>query len=127
MKFCYPAVFDMADDGINVSFPDLPEFFTCGYSIQEAVEMATEALLAGLEMLLEDGSKFDSPSDIRDVAPPENGFVSYVIVDVDLSKFSKSVKKTLTIPYWMNEAALEKNLNFSKILQEALFEKLKSR
>ena len=45
-------------------------------------------------------------------------------IDADLARQTKSVKKTLTIPYWLNEKALEAKLNFSAVLQEALLEKL---
>lgn len=38
---------------------------------------------------------------------------------------SRAVKKTLTIPSWLNDAALEKNVNFSQVLQDALMEKLR--
>ena len=58
------------------------------------------------------------------------GFVNLVTVNVSeyaKNHFEKSVKKTLTIPAWMNTMALKKNINFSQVLQEALKEKLAAR
>lgn len=60
---------------------------------------------------------------------PAEGFVNLVTVDVKeyaKNHFEKSVKKTLSIPAWLNAAALEKNINFSQVLQEALLKKIKS-
>jgi post-segregation antitoxin (ccd killing protein) len=39
-------------------------------------------------------------------------------------KNEKSVKKTLTIPSWLNDLAIENNINFSQTLQEALRKEL---
>ncbi|MCI6157613.1 MAG: type II toxin-antitoxin system HicB family antitoxin, partial [Peptoniphilaceae bacterium] len=68
--------------------------------------------------------KFPTPTPIEEVSIPEGGFTSYIVANVDLAKYSKSVKKTLTIPGWLNEKALEANINFSQTLQEALVERL---
>ena len=60
-------------------------------------------------------------------ADPKAAFWNLVAVDVaDYAKrhFEKSVKKTLTIPQWMNEAAEKQGINFSQVLQEALAAKL---
>lgn len=50
----YFALFDFADDGINVTFPDLPGCITCGYTKDEAIEMAKEALMLYLEDMIEE-------------------------------------------------------------------------
>ena len=58
-----------------------------------------------------------------------NAFVNLVSVDVPAyakSHFERSVKKTLTIPEWLNNAALEKGLNFSQVLQDALKQRLQN-
>ena len=57
----------------------------------------------------------------------EGAFVNMISVDVDSyakKYFEKAVKKTLTIPSWLNKAAMEKNINFSQVLQEALLKKI---
>ena len=53
----------------------------------------------------------------------KNAFATLIQSDVDLAKNTKSVKKTLTIPAWLNQRALDKGINFSKVLQEALVAK----
>lgn len=57
-------------------------------------------------------------------------FVNIIVVDVEAyakEHFDKSVRKTLTIPAWLNTVALEMNLNFSQVLQEALLAKVQVR
>lgn len=73
--------------------------------------------------LLEDGITPPVATDIKNITPEENTFATLIKSDVDLAKNTKSVKKTLTIPAWLNERALSKNINFSKVLQEALIAK----
>lgn len=58
---------------------------------------------------------------------PSERFVNLVTVDVDeyaKNHFERAVKMALTIPYWLNEAALQQGINFSQVLQEALKERL---
>ena len=40
------------------------------------------------------------------------------------TKNSRAVKKTLSIPEWLNEAAIAMDINFSQVLQEALLAKI---
>ena len=107
-RLFYPAVFHKAEEGgFWVSFPDFPECMTQGDSMDEAYEMAIDAL--GLSLSSIDGI--------------------LVIIEFDMAEYrrkhrSKAVKKTLSIPEWLNEAAIRENLNFSQILQEALMMKL---
>ncbi|MCL2009029.1 MAG: type II toxin-antitoxin system HicB family antitoxin, partial [Synergistaceae bacterium] len=72
--------------------------------------------------LLEQSGKLTPPSDIRKIQAPDDAFVS--LVEADLIKKSQAVKKTLTIPSWLNEIAEKKHINFSGTLQEALIQKL---
>ena len=79
--------------------------------------MAVECLVGYLHTCQMDG----------DTVPLCESFVNMVSVDVVLyakEHFEKSVKKTLTIPAWLNKAALEQNINFSQVLQDALKEQL---
>lgn len=126
-KLFYPAIFHQAEEGgFWVSFPDFPECFTDGDDMSEAYEMAVDAL--GLTIT----SRIENKEDIPHVSQPneidsEEGFV--VVVEFDLYEYrrkhnSRAVKKTLSIPEWLNEAALSMGLNFSQVLQEALMEKV---
>ena len=88
------------------------------------MELASEALGLYLVSKIENNEKYNSPSDITKLKY-EDGFASYVSCDVDkYRRKNKAVKKTLSIPEWLNDMALENNLNFSAVLQEALKEKL---
>ncbi len=125
MLFVYPAVFHQEDDAYWVEFPDLEGCHTYGSSIPETMESAQEALSAYLITLLEQGRELAAPSDIA-VLHPEDGFASLVSCNVDQYKETKAVKKTLTIPSWLNDRAVAKGLNFSKVLQDALLAKIQS-
>lgn len=74
--------------------------------------------------MLKDGEKLNPPSDIKSIKTDKNFFVSIIRADVNLNKVNKSVRKTLTIPSWLNDRAVEMNINFSKTLQEALTRKI---
>lgn len=128
MKLIYPAVFHEDNDGIWVEFPDLEGCQSYGETIEEVLKGAKEALEGYCVTLLEEKHALPAPSDIRTIKPGENSFVSLVETDLT-TQFAKqkSVKKTLTIPAWMNEYAIENNLNFSSILQEGIMEKMNAR
>ena len=72
---------------------------------------------------LEDGESLPTPTSIRNLPCTDTTYPTLVQTDIDLAKNSKSVKKTLTIPAWLNDRALAKGINFSQLLQEALVEK----
>jgi len=121
-KMIYPAIFYKEDESYWVEFPDLEGCQSFGATLEEIHENAKEALAAYLVTLLEQKRTLATPTDIYEIKPPENAFVS--LVDADLIKKSQAVKKTLTIPSWLNEMAESNHINFSKVLQEALMEKL---
>lgn len=130
MLSMYPACFYKEFDGqYTVIFPDLNHLATCGSTLQEAMNMATDCLAGFLYEAKLSNEPLPAPSDLKAIdvnAEYENyaeAFVNIVSVDVDLyakEHFTKAVKKTLTIPKWLNDAAIAKHLNFSKILQDAL-------
>ena len=123
MKYVYPAIFATEPEGISVTFPDLPDCATSGETLPEAIEMASDALALTLYDMEEDGVSIPPASDIRTVSTHENAFASLVSCDtLEYRKIfdSKAVKKTLTIPSWLNKAAERENINFSAVLQNAL-------
>lgn len=118
MLITYPAVIHDDADGLWLEFID----FNCtthADNIQELLLFAREAMECHVLGLLECGEKLPSPSDFLG-----NKNMTLVQADMDLARNTKSVKKNCTIPAWLNEQALAKNLNFSKILQEALIANL---
>ncbi len=124
MLFIYPAIVHEDSDGIWAEFPDLEGCTTFGDNIAEVLSGAAEAMELYVLGLLEDGVKPPKATDIRAIKNLEKDtFATLIKSDVDLAKNTKSVKKTLTIPAWLNQRALDKNINFSKVLQEALIAK----
>lgn len=140
MLSAYPACFLKEENCYSVIFPDLNYLATSGETVEEAMAMAVDCLAGYLYVSGMDGEEVPPPSDLKQISlsdireelgieGEDEGFVNLVTVDVAeyaKSHFEKSVKKTLTIPAWLNMAALEQNLNFSQVLQEALKEKLTS-
>lgn len=122
----YPAVFHKEEEGFWVSFPDFPECFTEGDNMEQAYQMAVEALGLAITSRKEEGEE------IPDATVAENVDVGdgiLVIVNFDMAEYlrkhnSRAVKKTLSIPEWLNEEALRMGLNFSQVLQEALIKKI---
>lgn len=120
MTFIYPAIFHLEEGAYWVEFPDLPGCFSAGDTPEDAMTNAQEALALYLEPGEDAVPDYPHPTDITTLAQPEAGFVSYVTSEVDLTKSGRSVKKTLTIPEWLNKKAVAQGVNFSQVLQEAL-------
>ena len=122
MLFVYPALFHKEEKEYWVEFPDLPGCHTYGAGISEAVPSAQEALSGYLMTLLVDGKDIPAASDMEGLKA-DDGFASLVACDLDQYKNSQAVKKTLSIPKWLNDRALAMGVNFSQVLQEALIAK----
>lgn len=123
MVFVYPAIFH-EEEGYWVEFPDLPGCQTYGDSLNSTVKCAQEALAGYLLTMLAEERNVPVPTHIQEIDQIEQGFVTLVSCDIDQYRDSKAVKKTLTIPAWLNDLAMERNFNFSQILQEALLSRL---
>lgn len=123
-KYVYPAVFTKEESGLySIEFPDVPGCYTQGADIADGIAMAEDALALMLYQYETDGEKISPPSEIEDIKVPSNAFATYISADTMYyrKKFdSKAVKKTLTIPAWMNEEGVARGTNFSKVLQDAL-------
>ena len=128
-KLFYPAIFHKEGDGFWVTFPDFPECFTEGDNMELAYEMAVEAL--GLAITSRKAENQELPTASQpDKIVIEEGIL--VIVEFNMLEYckkhnSRAVKKTLSIPEWLNEEAIAMGINFSQVLQEALMLKLKVR
>ena len=121
MKVVYAAIFHPANDGgYFVTFPDLDECFTEGEDLADAIAMATEVLGLYISSVLDRGIIFNPPTPIKKL-DPEDGFLTYISADPGpYRRNSKPVKKTLTIPEWLNIEAEKAGINFSRTLQQAL-------
>ena len=122
-RYYFPAVFGYEDgEEISVVFPDL-DVATSGQNDDDAFASARELLgcvLAGLE---EDGEEIPAPSQLNTIPVAENERT--VLIDVYMPSIrqahnNRSVNRTVTLPAWLNAAALERGLNFSQVLQDAL-------
>jgi len=125
MMFVYPAIFHQEDNAYWVEFPDLPGCQSFGDTLPETMAEAQEALAAYVLTLLEQGKPLAQPSDIEAIAPTD-GFTSLVACTIDQYKETRAVKKTLTIPSWLNDRATAMGVNFSQVLQEALMTKIQA-
>ena len=130
MLSVYPACFYKEKSGqYSVIFPDLDHLSTFGDDLQDAMEMAVDCLAGYIYDHKQSKSELPAPSNPAEIDinaeydEYESAFVNLVSVDVeDYAKkhFEKSVKKTLTIPAWLNDIAVKNHVNFSQTLQNAL-------
>ena len=127
-RYFYPAIFHNADEGgFWISFPNFPEIVTQGETIEEAYKMASEALGLFIDERLKSNEELPQAVSPVDYIVEKGGFSC--LIEFDLNAYrrthnTKSVKKTLTIPEWLNEAAVAQKINFSQVLQEALIQKI---
>ena len=118
----YPAIFTQENDQYWVEFIDLKGCYSDGKTLAEAMENAKEAM----GLYLEDLEEYPNCTiDIKNIQLEENQIISFISVDLEEHKRkyeNKSVKKTLSIPAWLNTIAEKENINFSQVLQKALID-----
>jgi predicted RNase H-like HicB family nuclease len=126
-RYIYPAVFERDEDGYAVTFPDLPGCITCGDNLQDAYLMAKDALELHLYGMEEDKDEIPTPCQPENISIDTDSFITLIEAYMPLIRdemANKSIKKTLTIPKWLNDLGERKKVNFSLILQNALKENL---
>ncbi len=125
MLTVYPAIFHEENRSYWVEFPDLEGCQTCGSTLQETMGLAQEALGLYLASLEESGAAIPEATDIKSINTLDDNFVTLVTCNVDqYRRKTKAVKKTLSIPEWLNEEAEKRHINFSSVLQNALKQEL---
>lgn len=128
MKYAFPAVISPDDNNtLAVIFPDIPNCFTCGDDLPDAIYMAQDALCLILYSMEQDGTPIPDASEPGSIQLAEGEFVSIIAVDTETYRrfySKKAVKKTLSIPAWLNDLAEKANAPFSHILQQGLKEYL---
>lgn len=138
MLSVYPAIFFQEESGgYSVVFPDLNHLATCGEDMQEAMEMAIDCLAGYIFTEKLDGNEIPAPTPFEKVDPHcedideedwhSPRFVNMVSVDVEeyaARHFSKAVKRTVSVPQWLNDMAVIRKINFSQTLQNALMKEL---
>ena len=121
-KYTYPAIFTKEENGYFVTFPDIEPCYTEGNTLEEAVIMAKDVLESRIEVALERDEILKPPSDIDSLVGDR---IMLIVGDIEnIKSQTRYVKKTLSIPHWLNAAAEKEHINFSGVLQEALKERL---
>ena len=128
-RYIFPAVLTY-DEGyeIAVTFPDLPGCATSGETEADALAMGKEALGLHLWGMETDRDEIPVPSHVKDIHTDENEVI--VLIDVympavRMAQENRSVNRTVTLPAWLNAKALERGINFSQVLQNALKEEIR--
>ena len=124
--YYYPAVFTKEEVGFSVKFPDFPGCYTEGDTIEEAYKMSAYAI--GLYVQNKENNfvfpKASAPDSIKLEKDEFIVLVEFNLIEYLKNTSDKAVKKTLTIPSWLNNLAEHNNVNFSNVLQNALKEYL---
>jgi predicted RNase H-like HicB family nuclease len=126
VKYVYSAIFTpLPSGGYDVRVPDLPGCITCGKNLADAIEMAEDAIAMWLSDAEDNQETIPAPCEKIDVEHPQ--FINLVVADTDeyrRENDNRAVKKTLTIPNWLNSKAEKAGVNFSQTLQTALKKQL---
>lgn len=126
MRYAYPAVFTPIESGeFDVKIPDLPGCRTCGKDLASAIYMAEDAASMWLWDAENKSEAIPAPTPLPAVQSPQ--FSTYIVADTDEYRRrndNRAIKKTLSIPSWLNALAEQAGVNFSQVLQDALKEKL---
>lgn len=133
MKVVYPVIFTQSEDVILIEVPDL-EILTEGENIENAIDMARDAIGLKIISLEYDKIEIPNPTNLFDINIENGTFAqegkSYVsMIDVDVAEYrkkvdNKAVRRNITLPNWLNIEAEKAHINVSKVAQEALMEKL---
>lgn len=128
VKYVYPAVFTPEEDGkFSINFPDIDGCYTCGDDLSDGMEMAQDALALMLTYLEDKKRDIPAASPINTIIMNGGEFATYISCDTVVYRRlmnKAAVKKTLSIPSWLNDSAVAAGLNFSQVLQDALKERL---
>ncbi len=127
MKKTYTAYLQPFEDGYLVKIPDLPSCVTSGKTLQEASEMAIDALSACLLVIEDEGLPLPEPTSPDSLDPPTNAHLLLVPVDTvayRMSTDTAAVRRNVSLPAWMDGMAKKRGINCSQVLQDSLRELL---
>lgn len=121
-EYVYPAIFHPNDDGsFSITFPDLPGCISEGKSLGNAIYMAQSALTQWIEYLVDKKQAIPAASNFEGLKISQGEFTNLICADI---KDSRAVKRTVSIPKWMDDKVIESGLSLSRVLQDALKERL---
>jgi len=122
MEYYYPAIFHKNNDGsYTIIFPDLPGCISEGKNLGNALFMAQSALKQWLGYLADKEQEIPSPSALEDIKVTTDELINLICVEV---RDGRAVKRTVSIPKWMDDKVIQSGLSLSRVLQDALAEKL---
>ena len=121
-EYVYPALFHSNEDGsFTITYPDLPGCISEGKSLGNAMYMAQSALTQWIEYLTDKKQSIPLASNLESIKTTQDEFVNLIRVEI---KEKRAVKRTVSIPKWMDDKVIETGLSLSRVLQDALKEKL---
>jgi predicted RNase H-like HicB family nuclease len=122
MEYVYPAIFHRNDDNsFTITYPDLPGCISEGKTLGNAMYMAQSALTQWIVYLADKKQEIPGASPIEELRTYNGDFVNLIRAEV---KDAKAVKRTVSIPKWMDDKVIQSGLSLSKVLQDALSERL---
>jgi predicted RNase H-like HicB family nuclease len=122
MEYVYPAIFHRnKDESYTVSFPDLPGCISEGKTLGNAMYMVQSALTQWIGYLADKKQEIPCASPAKKIKTSNGEFVNFICADV---KDAKAVKRTVSIPKWMDDKVIQSGLSLSRVLQDALGERL---
>lgn len=131
MKVVYPAIITppATDSFYVIEFPDLEGCWSQGHTLAEVMAMGRDALAVYLDTLDMEGMEIPGASPLDDVTAPAGSFATLIDADPEIyarQRNNRAVKKTISIPEWMDEKARQQNISLSKELQDALERRFKA-
>ena len=121
-EYVFPAIFHPNEDGsYNVTYPDLPGCISEGKTLGNAMYMAQSALTQWVEYLADNKQEIPTASNLNEIETDEKEFANLIRADI---KDGRAVKRTVSIPKWMDDKVSEAGLSLSRVLQDALKERL---
>lgn len=121
-EYVYPAIFhENEDKSFTILFPDLPGCISEGKNLANAIYMAQSALSQWMEYSIDKSLEIPSPSNLQDIKTEKCEFVNLVRAE---AKDGRAVRRTVSIPKWMDDKVIESGLSLSRVLQDALMQRL---
>lgn len=117
-EYVYPAVFHANEDGsYTIWFPDLPGCISEGKDLANAICMAQDALTQWISFLKDKNDEIPSSSSISDLSAADEEFLTYIRAEI---RDRRAVRRTISLPKWMDDLAAAEGLSLSRVLQDAL-------
>ncbi len=121
-EYVYPALFHPNGDGsFTITYPDLPGCISEGKSLGNAIYMAQSALTQWIEYIADKKQDIPSPSSLNNISVSPDDFINLIRAE---TKDRHAVKRTVSIPKWLDEKVAESGLSLSRVLQDALRDRL---